>query len=106
MRRRGNWQVRELEDAMPPEEFAKWAVAPMPQRTAGPPVTGAGGWVWVVFARDPERRAAAADFILDIETAANGARISEATGDSPDVAYRSTTSFARSMPTMVSRESR
>ncbi len=79
----GNWQVRELEDALSPEDFARWAVAPMPQLADGPPITGAGGWVWVVFATDPVRRAAAAQFILDIETAANGARISEATGRLP-----------------------
>lgn len=79
----GNWQVRELEDALSPEDFAKWGVAPMPQLTAGPPLTGAGGWVWVVFARDPARRAAAAQFILEVETPRNGARISEATGRLP-----------------------
>ena len=32
-----------------------------------PAPTGTGGWIWVVFAKDPEKRRAAAKFILDIE---------------------------------------
>jgi multiple sugar transport system substrate-binding protein len=79
----GNWQIRELKDALPPEEFAKWDLAPIPQYREGPAPTGAGGWVWVVFAKDPERRRAAAEFILDIESPENGARISAGTGRLP-----------------------
>jgi multiple sugar transport system substrate-binding protein len=79
----GNWQIRELEDALPPEEFAKWAVAPIPQFRAGPAPTGTGGWIWVVFSKDPEKRRAAAQFVLDVETPRNAARISEGTGRLP-----------------------
>jgi multiple sugar transport system substrate-binding protein len=79
----GNWQIRELKDAMPPEEFAKWGVAPIPQLSAGPAPTGTGGWIWVVFTRDPAKRKAAAKFILDIEAPANAARISAGTGRLP-----------------------
>jgi multiple sugar transport system permease protein len=79
----GNWQIRELKDAMPPEDFAKWGVAPIPQLREGPAPTGTGGWIWVVFARDPEKRKAAAKFILDIEAPANAARISAGTGRLP-----------------------
>jgi multiple sugar transport system substrate-binding protein len=79
----GNWQIRELKDAMPPEEFAKWGVAPIPQLHEGPAPTGTGGWVWVVFAKDPEKRRAAAKFILDIEAPKNAARISGGTGRLP-----------------------
>ena len=74
----GNWQIRELKDALPPQEFAKWALAPIPQYELGAAPTGAGGWIWVVFATDPERRRAAAKFILDIEAPVNAARISAA----------------------------
>jgi multiple sugar transport system substrate-binding protein len=79
----GNWQIRELKDSLPPEEFAKWGIAPIPQYQPGAAPTGTGGWVWVVFAKDPERRRAAARFILDIESPRNVARISEATGRLP-----------------------
>jgi multiple sugar transport system substrate-binding protein len=79
----GNWQIRELKDALPPEEFAKWGIAPIPQYRGAAPVTGTGGWVWVVFARDPERRRAAARFILDVEAPHNAARISEGSGRLP-----------------------
>ena len=79
----GNWQIRELKDALPPEEFAKWAVAPIPQFRVGPAPTGTGGWIWVVFAQDPEKRRAAAQFVLDVETPRNAARISQGTGRLP-----------------------
>jgi multiple sugar transport system substrate-binding protein len=79
----GNWQIRELKDALPPGEFARWGLAPIPQLRAGAAPTGAGGWVWVVFAKDPERQRAAAQFILDIEAPHNASRISEATGRLP-----------------------
>ena len=79
----GNWQIRELKDAMPPDEFAKWAVAPIPQFREGPAPTGTGGWIWVVFSKDPARRRAAAKFILDVEAPQNAARISEGTGRLP-----------------------
>ena len=79
----GNWQIRELKDALPPDEFAKWAVAPIPQLRAGPAPTGTGGWIWVIFSKDPEKRRAAAQFVLDIEAPGNAARISEGTGRLP-----------------------
>ena len=79
----GNWQIRELKDALPPEEFAKWAIAPIPQYRAGPAPTGTGGWIWVVFSKDPAKRRAAAQFVLDIEVPRNAARISEGTGRLP-----------------------
>ncbi|MCA1586001.1 MAG: extracellular solute-binding protein [Acidobacteria bacterium] len=79
----GNWQIKELEDALSPEEFAKWSVAPIPQLADGPAPTGSGGWIWVVFSKDPEKRRAAAQFILDVEAPDNAARISQATGHLP-----------------------
>jgi multiple sugar transport system substrate-binding protein len=79
----GNWQIRELKDALPPDEFEKWAIAPIPQYQPGPAPTGTGGWIWVVFSKDPEKRRAAARFVLDIESPANAARISQGTGRLP-----------------------
>ena len=79
----GNWQFKELRDALPPDEYAKWAVAPIPQYERGPAPTGTGGWIWVVFSKDPGKRRAAAEFILDVESPQNAARISEGTGRLP-----------------------
>jgi multiple sugar transport system substrate-binding protein len=79
----GNWQIRELQDALPPEEFAKWGIAPIPQYREGPAPTGTGGWIWVIFSQDADKRRAAAQFVLDIEAPHNGARISQGTGRLP-----------------------
>ncbi len=79
----GNWQVNELKDGLPPAEFAKWGIAPIPQYEPGASATGTGGWVWVVFTRDPDKRRAAAQFILDVEAPDHAARISQATGHLP-----------------------
>jgi multiple sugar transport system substrate-binding protein len=79
----GNWQLKDLESGLPPDEFAKWDIAPIPQADAATRSTGTGGWVWVVFARDPERQRAAIEFIRSVEAPAHAARISEATGHLP-----------------------
>jgi multiple sugar transport system substrate-binding protein len=79
----GNWQQKDLQTGLSPEEFAKWDIAPIPQADAGTRSTGTGGWVWVVFAKDPERRKAAVEFIRDVESPEHAARISQATGHLP-----------------------
>jgi len=79
----GNWQQKDLQTGLSPEEFAKWDIAPIPQADANTRSTGTGGWVWVVFAKDPERRKAAVEFIRDVEAPAHAARISQATGHLP-----------------------
>jgi multiple sugar transport system substrate-binding protein len=79
----GNWQVKDLQTGLSPAEFAKWDIAPIPQANANTRSTGTGGWVWVVFAKDPERQRAAVEFIRDVEAPAHAARISEATGHLP-----------------------
>jgi len=79
----GNWQLGDLEANLPPAEFAKWDVAPIPQKTAGTHATGTGGWVWVMFARDPVRQRAAAEFLQFVESPANVGRITQATGHLP-----------------------
>jgi len=79
----GNWQLKDLQAGLSPADFARWDIAPIPQARAGARSTGTGGWVWVVFSRDPERRRAAIDFIRDVEAPAHAARISEATGHLP-----------------------
>jgi multiple sugar transport system substrate-binding protein len=79
----GNWQLKDLQSGLPPAEFAKWDIAPIPQADASTQSTGTGGWVWVVFARDPARQKAAVEFIRDVESPAHAARISQATGHLP-----------------------
>jgi multiple sugar transport system substrate-binding protein len=79
----GNWQLGDLEAGLPPAEFAKWDVAPIPQKTAGTQSTGTGGWVWVMFARDPVRQRAAAEFLQFVESRANVGRITQLTGHLP-----------------------
>ena len=79
----GNWQLGDLEAGLPPAEFAKWDVAPIPQKAAGTSSTGTGGWVWVMFARDPVRQRAAAEFLQFVESPRNVGRITSATGHLP-----------------------
>ena len=79
----GNWQLADLRANLSPEEFARWDVAPIPQKDPATAATGTGGWIWVVFAKDPERQRAAVEFIRRVEAPANAARISEATGHLP-----------------------
>ena len=79
----GNWQLKDLETGLSLAEFAKWDIAPIPQADASTRSTGTGGWVWVVFARDPARQRAAVEFIRSVEAPAHAARISEATGHLP-----------------------
>ncbi len=72
----GSWQLRELEPSLTPEQFALWDVAPMPQRDPGVVSTGAGGWIWVSFAKGSARQKAAAELIQFIESPSNVGAIS------------------------------
>ncbi len=73
----GSWQVRELQPSLSKEQFALWDVAPVPQREAGVVSTGAGGWIWVSFAKEPAKQKAAAELIQFIESAKNVGVISQ-----------------------------
>ena len=79
----GSWQLRELESALPPQEFAKWGIADIPQADPNTHSTGTGGWVWVTFARDPAKQKAAAEFLRFVESPENVARISIPTRQLP-----------------------
>src|SRR5205814_252908 len=68
---------------LPPAEFAKWDAAPIPQAAGAEEVTGTGGWAWVMFAKDPARQRASADFLQFVESRANAGRILEVTGQLP-----------------------
>ncbi len=73
----GSWQLRDLEPSLSKEQFALWDVAPIPQREAGVVSTGAGGWIWVSFAKNPVRQKAAAELIQFIESSKNVGVISQ-----------------------------
>jgi multiple sugar transport system permease protein len=79
----GSWQLRELEFALPPQEFAKWAIADIPEADPKTHSTGTGGWVWVTFARDPVKQKAATEFLRFVESPENVARISIPTRQLP-----------------------
>ena len=79
----GNWQLANLREGLPPAEFAKWDAAPIPQAPGAEEVTGTGGWVWVMFAKDPARQRASAEFLQFVESRANAGRILEVTGQLP-----------------------
>ena len=73
----GSWQLRDLEPSLSKEQFALWDVAPIPQREAGVVSTGAGGWIWVSFAKDPAKQKASAELIQFIEQSKNVGVISQ-----------------------------
>ncbi len=79
----GNWQVRELEVGMTKAQLDNWDVAPIPQRAPGQMATGTGGWVWVVFAKDPARRKAAIEFLQFLQSSEHVAQIEPVTGHLP-----------------------
>src|SRR5258708_30499674 len=79
----GNWQLANLREGLPPAEFAKWDAAPIPQAPGAQETTGTGGWVWVMFAKDPARQRASAEFLQFVESRANAGRILEVTGQLP-----------------------
>jgi len=79
----GSWQLRELEFALPPDEFAKWAIADIPQADPATESTGTGGWVWVTFTHDPVKQKAATELLRFIESPENVARISIPTRQLP-----------------------
>ena len=79
----GSWQLRELETALSPSEFAKWAIADIPQAEPGMHATGTGGWVWVTFSKDPAKQRAATELARFIESPENVARISIPTRQLP-----------------------
>jgi len=60
----GNWQVNQLKDLLGPDEFAKWAIAPIPTMSGDNHVMMSGGWAWGIFAKDPDKQQAAFDFLL------------------------------------------
>jgi len=51
----GHWQYFQLQEALPAEEFAKWAVSEIPGPTPDRRATGTGGWTIAAFSDNPEK---------------------------------------------------
>ena len=62
----GHWQKFQLEAAMPPEVFSKWAAAELPGPTPEERATGTGGWTVAAFAEDPAKIEACASVMREV----------------------------------------
>jgi multiple sugar transport system substrate-binding protein len=51
----GHWQYFQLEEAMPPDQFANWEVSELPGPTEDQRATGTGGWTVAAFSEDPAK---------------------------------------------------
>ena len=51
----GDWQYAQIQNTLPPEEAAKWAVSPLPGPTLDERATGTGGWTIAALTEDPAK---------------------------------------------------
>lgn len=62
----GDWAMSQMQAAMKPEVFAKWAVSMLPGPTADQRSTSSGGWTFVSFSKDPEKVKACMDLVREV----------------------------------------
>ncbi|MEM9975415.1 MAG: extracellular solute-binding protein [Pseudomonadota bacterium] len=62
----GNWQFGQLRGTLSEEEFAAWAVSPIPGPEADQRATGTGGWTIAALSEDPETVRLCAEMIREI----------------------------------------
>jgi multiple sugar transport system substrate-binding protein len=62
----GDWAMNEMQAAMKPEAFAKWAISMLPGPTADQRSTASGGWTFVSFSKDPEKVKACMDLVREV----------------------------------------
>ena len=62
----GDFQYPTLEETLPPEEFKKYEVSPIPAMREGQEATGTGGWTMGAFSDDPEKVEMCAEFTKDV----------------------------------------
>lgn len=62
----GHWQKFQLQAAMAPDVFAKWAAAELPGPTPEERATGTGGWTVAAFAEDPAKIEACASIMREV----------------------------------------
>lgn len=57
----GDWQYAQIQNTLPPEEAAKWAVSALPGPTPDQRATGTGGWTIAALTDDPAKAEICAD---------------------------------------------
>jgi len=57
----GDWQYAQIQNTLPPEDAAKWAVSALPGPTPDERATGSGGWTIAALTDDPAKAAICAD---------------------------------------------
>jgi multiple sugar transport system substrate-binding protein len=62
----GDWAMGQMQAAMKPEAFAKWAISMPPGPTADQRSTASGGWTFVSFSNDAEKRKACMDLVREV----------------------------------------
>lgn len=62
----GDWAMGQMQTAMKPDAFAKWAVSMLPGPTADQRSTSSGGWTFVSFSKDPEKVKACMDLVREV----------------------------------------
>ena len=62
----GDWAVGQMQAAMKPEAFARWAVSMLPGPTADQRSTASGGWTFASFSKDPAKVKACMDLVREV----------------------------------------
>jgi multiple sugar transport system substrate-binding protein len=62
----GDWAMGQMQTAMKPDAFAKWAISMLPGPTADQRSTASGGWTFVSFSKDPEKVKACMDLVREV----------------------------------------
>jgi multiple sugar transport system substrate-binding protein len=62
----GDWAMSQMQAAMKPETFAKWAISMLPGPTADQRATASGGWTFVSFSKDLEKVKACMDLVREV----------------------------------------
>ena len=62
----GDWAYSTMQAAMPPKQFARWAVSMLPGPTTAQRSTASGGWSFVAFSKDPDKVAACMDLVRQV----------------------------------------
>ena len=62
----GDWALGQMQAAMKPDVFAKWAISMPPGPVADQRSTASGGWTFVSFSKDPEKVKACMDLVREV----------------------------------------
>jgi multiple sugar transport system substrate-binding protein len=62
----GDWALGQMQAAMKPDAFGKWAISMPPGPSADQRSTASGGWTFVSFSKDPEKVKACMDLVREV----------------------------------------